>query len=70
MLKYCRNKNNLTQKQIARKSGLSQSYISKLEKNEVLHSPTVKQVISLAAALNISPYELCTWFINKELSKL
>lgn len=70
MLKCYRKKNNLTQRQIARKTGLSQSYISKLEKQEVLHSPTVKQVISLADALNISPYDLCAWFIDKELFKL
>lgn len=66
MLKNARKRLNLSQDALERISGVSQSYICKLEKTEAMHSPTVKQIIALATSLNISPYDLCCWFIAKE----
>ncbi|AWZ50053.1 XRE family transcriptional regulator (plasmid) [Clostridiaceae bacterium 14S0207] len=55
-LKEIRLKKNLTQKQLARYSNLSQSHISDLENN--VKSPTLVTVCKLANALQINPLNL------------
>ena len=68
MIKTSRKRQNFTQRDLARKTGLSQGYISKLENiNKVFHSPTITQIISIASALKIDIYKLSKWFIDKEL---
>lgn len=70
MIKTARKRQNLTQKILAKKTGLSQGYISKLEnKNKVFHSPTITQIISISSALDINVYILAEWFIDKELEE-
>lgn len=70
MIKTSRKRQKLTQKSLAKKTGLSQGYISKLEnKSTVFHSPTITQIISISSALNIDVYKLAKWFIDKELEE-
>ena len=70
MIKTSRKRQKITQSDLARKTGLSQGYISKLENpNKVFHSPTVTQIISLSSALNVDVYILSKWFIDKELGE-
>jgi transcriptional regulator with XRE-family HTH domain len=47
---------NLTQEQFAELSGLSQQYISGLERG--LRNPTVVTLYELATALNVQPIDL------------
>ncbi|MBX4266512.1 helix-turn-helix domain-containing protein [Clostridium estertheticum] len=51
-----RHLHNMTQAELAKKTGLSQSYISKLSLE--LKSPTLEVVALIATALNICPFEL------------
>lgn len=68
MIKTTRKRQNITQKQLAERVGLSQSYLSKLENSrKVFHSPTITQIIKLSNALKINVYMLAKWFIDKEL---
>lgn len=55
-LKRLRCAANLTQGQLAEKSGLPQSHISRLEGGQ--HSPSLKTVVKLSEALNVSIVEL------------
>lgn len=68
MLKILRKYNKLTQKELAELTGISQSYISKLESNKFYHSPTVTQVIALSKVLKIDPIVLAQYFIDKEIN--
>ena len=67
MLKILRKQNGLTQAQLGKIAGLSQSYISDLEKNYFVSSPTVKQVLALSDALCVDKVELFLYFAEKEL---
>lgn len=68
MLRAERLKKCLSQRQLSRISGVSQSYISKLEGSKFYHSPTLKQIIALSKALNIDPKLLANNLIDKELN--
>jgi len=57
-LKHHRIIKNLTQLELARKSGLTQQFISQLESNERAKSPTLRTIEILAKALDICPYLL------------
>ena len=59
----------MTQKQLAQRCYLTQSYISKLEGSREDSNPTIKQIITIAKVLELNPYELCYWFLNKEINK-
>lgn len=68
MIKEARQTNKLTQKQVASRCKLSQSYLSKLEKrtNEDKNiNPSLKQVIKIAKELDLNANDLSNWFINK-----
>ena len=74
MIKKARLRQGLTQKQLAKRCNLSQSYLSKLEKCKLdpchgssPYNISIRQVINIANALNIDPKELAAWFIDKEL---
>ena len=52
MIKTSRKRQKITQSDLARKTGLSQGYISKLENpNKVFHSPTITQIIQIQRQL-------------------
>jgi len=55
-LRKIRLEKKMTQKQLARLSGLSQSHISELELGK--EGPTLKAVESIANALHVHPFEL------------
>lgn len=57
-LKHYRQLKGLTQEQLADKTGLSQQFISELEKYNRTKSPTLDTVAILALALEICPYSL------------
>mgnify|MGYP003373222876 FL=1 len=67
MLKILRKQNGLTQSQLGKITGLSQSYISVLEKNYFVSSPTIRQVLILSDALGVDKVELFLYFAKKEL---
>lgn len=55
-LKYYRLNNKLTQEDLADKVGLTDKYISDLERGEF--SPSFEKMSELAYALNVEPYKL------------
>jgi len=55
-LKELRNKENLTQKKFAKKSGLHINYIGMVERGE--RNPSLKNLKTIAKTLNISLSEL------------
>lgn len=67
MLKRLRKRKGLTQVQLGKLSGLSQSYISDLEKEYFISSPTIRQVIALSNALDVDKVELFLYFAEKEI---
>lgn len=69
MMKRARLLKGLTQYQLSEKTGISQSYISKLEKPYFIHSSTITQIISISKVLDIDPVSLARYFIIKELNK-
>ena len=66
MLKNAREMRGLTQKELGRLSGLSQSYISKLESPDIqqLNAPSLKQITRLAKELHICPFDLTRYFLK------
>ena len=70
MIKEARKKQGLTQKELAIKCNLSQSFLSELENKHKKKNITIKQIINISDKLKISPYELSNWFIDKELNKV
>lgn len=50
-------------------TNISQSYISKLERERFYRSPTVKLILELTKALEVDALELTRYFIEKEILK-
>lgn len=69
MIKTSREKQNLTQKEVALQCNLSQSFLSELENEQIKKNVTIRQIIKIAKALKLDPCELSCWFIKKELNK-
>lgn len=65
MLKKARLNKKYTQNFLSKKTGISQSYISKLESSNK-HSPTVREILLLSKALDICPLCLSGWFMLKD----
>ena len=70
MIKEARKKQRLTQKELAIKCNLSQSFLSELESKHKKKNVSIKQIINISNKLKISPYELSDWLIDKELNKV
>ncbi|WP_413927257.1 helix-turn-helix domain-containing protein [Clostridioides sp. ES-S-0123-01] len=51
ILKISRTNKKITQNQLSKMTNISQSYISKLERECFYHSPTIKLIIELTKAL-------------------
>lgn len=59
MIKDIRIKKDMTQTELARKSGLRQAYISQLESDDPdAKSPTLRTLFHIAAALDVCPHVL------------
>lgn len=57
-IKYYRNEKNLTQENLSQKSGISKSYLSKIESQNCDKSFSIEILFQIAQALNIPPYYL------------
>ena len=68
IMKYIRQREKISQKDLARQSGVSQSQIAKLESKRYAHSPTISTVVSLSKALKVCPYGLLDYFVSKEVT--
>ena len=64
-IKEVRKKRRLTQKELAKRCGLTQSYISQLESNLRVTSPTLQTIELIAEALEICPYILISYDCEK-----
>lgn len=67
MIKRLRKNLEMTQKELAQRCNMTQSYLSKLENN--YYNPTVRQIIKLATELKVNVIKLANWFIMKELEQ-
>lgn len=56
-VKKARKLKNISQAELVKKTGLSQSYISELESN-IFENPTLKIINQIADALEICPLEI------------
>lgn len=70
MIKKARKIKGLSQVKLSKITGISQSYISRLERNVFIHSPTIRQVIALANALELDPVSVAAYFISKEINSI
>lgn len=70
MIKTTRKRLRLTQRELAKRCNLSQSFLCELENRHKNKNVTIKQIIKIADELKINPHDLCCWFIDKELNKL
>lgn len=58
-LKECREKANLTQSELAKKSGLTRSYINKIENsNKASKKVKIQTLLKISKCLNKSPIEV------------
>lgn len=57
-IKKYRKLRNMTQKELARKAKVKQSYISQLENPKNTKSPSLRTILDIAYALNVCPYAL------------
>lgn len=57
-IKFFREAEGMTQEELAKKSGVSQPTISRLERYEHLGGLTLETLVKLADALNCSPLDL------------
>jgi len=57
-LRKFRKKAGLSQRDLAEKSGITRSYISKIEKNRMVNFPSIPIIESLAEALGIDAVDL------------
>ena len=64
-IKKARKKIRMTQKELAEKSRLSQSYISQLESPLRTITPTLQTIEVIAESLKICPYILISYDCNK-----
>ncbi|HBE8430550.1 DNA-binding transcriptional repressor PuuR [Clostridioides difficile] len=70
LLKYHRKKKKLTQSRLSELTGISQSYISRMENKKFKHSPTLTQIILLSDVLEIDQLILSEFFLEKEREHL
>lgn len=70
MLKEKRNKFRLTQSKLAKKIGISKSYLSKLERHPAHCNPSVNLILKLSKELDLDPMEIFLYFIKDKLSLL
>ena len=68
MIKSSRKRHNLTQKELAFRCNLSQSYLSKLE-NKKFSNVTIEQIITLSKVLKLNPVHLAKCFIDININK-
>ena len=68
LIKTTRKRQKMTQKELAKRCNLSQSFLSELEKRHKNKNVTIKQIIKIANGLNLNPRDLASWFIDKELN--
>ena len=68
IMKYIRQREKISQEDLSRQSGISQSQIAKLESKRYAHSPTIRTVVSLSKALKVCPYRLSEYFVSKEVT--
>ncbi|UEL47330.1 MULTISPECIES: helix-turn-helix domain-containing protein [Terrisporobacter] len=66
-LRKMRQRAGLTQKELAERCNVTQSFISQLENNSF--NVTIKQVIELAKALRVTPIRVAEYFIHEELKQ-
>lgn len=57
-IKTIRKTKGVTQEELSLRTGLSQSYLSELEKSDSLANPTLKTIETIAEALNVCPIDL------------
>lgn len=74
MIKSSRKRHNLTQKELALRCNISQSYVSKLE-NRMVKNVNLSKISKISKALNIDLLNLVSWltyydnnlYINKKV---
>lgn len=64
MLKKKREMRNLTELELAKRIGVSEGYISKLEKHPDKCNPTVNLILKLSSELMINPVRVFIFFIK------
>ncbi|WP_455804293.1 helix-turn-helix domain-containing protein [Clostridium butyricum] len=64
MLRSKRKEKHLTELQIAEITGISKSYVHKLEKHPEKCNPTLNLIIHLAKALDVTPFFVLRFFLN------
>lgn len=66
-IKNIRKFKGVTQEELALRTGLSQSYLSELERSDSLANPTFKTVETIAEALDVCPLDLLSCDCDKHL---
>ncbi|WP_238886354.1 helix-turn-helix domain-containing protein [Clostridium sp. YIM B02551] len=65
MLRNLRNRKKLTQEELAKKLGISQSYLSKLENEHEYHANvTMELIVNISIELNTSPIMIFIYFLK------
>lgn len=66
MLKDKRKEKKISQSKLAKKLGISESYLSKLEKHPSLCNPSVNLILKLSEELTLDPVKVFLYFIKEK----
>ena len=67
MLKEKRRELKLTQSNLAKRLGISKSYLCKLEKHPSNCNPNINFILKLSNELDLDPTEIFLYFIEKKI---
>lgn len=69
MIKKIRTSLKISQRELSKRTGISQGYLSKLESNNSNISPTIRYICKIANALKVNPHQLTNYYIDKEMEE-
>lgn len=68
MIKEKRKEKKITQSELAKKLGISKSYMSKLENHPFLCNPNVNLILKISKELTLDPMKVFLYFIKNKIS--
>jgi len=69
MLKKKRTMKNLTELELAKRIGITEGYISKLENHPAKCNPTINLILKLSRELKINPTKVFLFFIKDKIDQ-
>lgn len=68
MIKEIRKEKRISQSKLAKNLGISESYLSKLEKHPSLCNPSINLILKISEELSLDPVNIFLYFIKDKIS--